>query len=497
MRPVSAGARRSLPGATSAVLAGMVALASGALLAGCVRSTAQVGPGAIRPEVLLLQQHRQLVEEGQRRSRQGTPPPRAQWETAGNPIVQIPIDTSPSGSAAANGNFVAKTLPVVPMPPPPCPYDPAATPAQKTASLLVTFPSLSWHVCVSDNRRTSLWIGPVHMQVGPNDPWVKVIERAGLGEIFVPYHQINFRPYDLQATYQLQTVEPQDLVPGMGMLVQLTNEPLWPTVVATTRDRGIGWICPGKPTRRSEEFLIWGVADGGNYDNVIEYGFRDDGSITFQVGNTGYNSPPNSVEPHTHNALWYVDTELTPFGNPLGEAAYWLTHVEPVLPTSPNSAADLKTPITVESAYKWDERDFASLVVEDGIGNPMGHNIGFEFSPLRNSLSRHFGPKETWTQNDVYVTRAHSTELAWIRNWDEPDDYLMTYLNGESVVGEDLAIWIKTAAHHHPTDEDRTGIDYNTGGTTGVTLMHWSGFKMEPRNFFPRNPLGGPVRCGP
>jgi Cu2+-containing amine oxidase len=72
----------------------------------------------------------------------------------------------------------------------------------------------------------------------------------------------------------------------------------------------------------------------------------------------------------------------------------------------------------------------------------------------------------------------------------------MTYLNGETVVGQDLAVWIKTAAHHHPNDEDRSYADLTTGGTTGVTLMHWSGFKMEPRNFFPHNPLGGPVRCG-
>src|ERR1044072_6228723 len=137
--------------------------------------------------------------------------------------------------------------------------------------------------------------------------------------------------------------------------------------------------------------------------------------------------PPTPAEPHTHNALWYVDTELTPSGANLGESAYWLTHVEPASSTNPGGAADGRTPITVEGARRWDERDFATLLIEDGVTNAFGNPLGYEFSPLRNSLSRHSGPLETWTQNDVYVTRAHPNELGWIASWTQPDNYLMTY----------------------------------------------------------------------
>ena len=55
---------------------------------------------------------------------------------------------------------------------------------------------------------------------------------------------------------------------------------------------------------------MWGVYDGTNYDNVIEYTFREDGSIGFRYGATGYNLPGKTSAAHVHNGLWRVSTKL-------------------------------------------------------------------------------------------------------------------------------------------------------------------------------------------
>ena len=61
----------------------------------------------------------------------------------------------------------------------------------------------------------------------------------------------------------------------------------------------------------------------------------------------------------------------------------------------------------------------------------------------------------------------------------------------ESVQNQDLIVWMQTSTHHQPTDEDNSA-----DGGRGVTLVHWSGFNIEPHNLFAANPLGGPPACG-
>ncbi|HEX6374981.1 MAG TPA: hypothetical protein VFZ91_04605 [Allosphingosinicella sp.] len=457
----------------------------------------QAGPPAADDPRLL--RHRRMVEEGGRASRSGPPaPPPLPNPAAG--IVQLPVDTRrPLPAARGKGAGPKEEAPAAApsriaaaaAPPPLCP------PASKTAGLLKVFPEVSWHVCVRDVGLKGLWIGPVRMRRTAGGPWMTIFYEAGLAEIFVPYHQINFRPYDLQWTFALSRVYPQDAGVG-GQLVQLTNE-AFPTVVAEVRERGIGWLCKGGPVgaptnlaRRGQDFVVWGVIDGGNYDNIVEYGFRDDGTITFRMGNTGVNSPGDPVEPHTHNALWRVDMDLNGAG---ADTATWLTRGEPGTSVPLVYAQDERTPLGVEGGRRWDAGEFTSLLIEDGAANGFGHKLGYVYSPVQDGLARHFGYKELWTQQDIYVTRYHPGELGWMTQWQYPDDNLLTYLSGQSVAGQDLVVWLKTSGHHHPTDEDRAHADLANNTHNGITLAHWSGFKIEPYNLFNANPLGGPQSC--
>ncbi len=484
--------RRSAAGLTIALLlAGLSACSAHEL-----RTARDARPSeAIQARLL---EHRRRTEEGERLSRAlrpSVPPPApaANGTTIFpvNNIIQFPINTG------VTIPFFKQTAPLPPSVPP-CPYTPGANPRARTASLVKVFPEVTWHVCVTDMGLKSLWVGPVHRAPNIFGPWTTVLHQAGLADILVPYHQTSFRPYDLVWTANLDQVTAQDA--GLtGSLIYLTNETI-PTVVAEVRDRGVAWMCKETTmaSRRAQEFVVWGVADGGNYDNIIEYTFRDDGGIAFRLGNTGYNSPDQPQEPHTHTALWRVDIDLN---GAIGDVPWWLTHQEPYSTAQPSRAFDPQFLITNEGRRGWNGQ-MASLLVTDSANNAFGQKQGYEFSPTQTATLRHFGAGETWTHNDVYVTRHHPWELTWTAvppgvGGPPPDTYLIPSLNNEPTVGQDIVIWVKTAAHHHPTDEDRSAGDLGTTNTTGVTLAHWSGFKMDPYNVFNANPMGGPARCGP
>jgi Copper amine oxidase, enzyme domain len=331
----------------------------------------------VAPNDAFENEHRRMVEEGEQASRtkQPSPPP---VSPPNNGIEQIAIDESQT-----SGNLSKKDLQqldrdtsrVLPSTPPPCPF----IKGMKTASLVKVFPDVAWHICVTDMGMKGLWVGPVHLKRTPSSPWMWVLYQAGLAEIFVPYHQTNFRAYDLRWTTKLDQVTSQD-AGANGSLITLTNEVV-PTVVAEVRERGLGWLCKQLTvaTRRAEELVVWGVSDGGNYDNIVQFGFRDDGSMSFRMGNTGFNWPTSPREAHTHNALWRIDMDLNGFA---GDSASWLRHREP-RPGTTLQALDDKLPFYVEGARKWDASQFTSLLIEDTAVNAFGHNLGYEFTTLR------------------------------------------------------------------------------------------------------------------
>lgn len=436
-----------------------------------------------RAEEARLQEHRRATEEGERVSRSmtpSTPPPAANpFGIIGYPngVLQFPLAATPpdkSPRAAGMGCHSA--------------------PGQRTARLMKIFPEVTWQVCVTDMGKKGLWVGPVSRTSGASPkPWTDLIHQAGLADIFVPYHQGSPRLYDMRFTQRLDQVTAQDAGPN-GALIYLSGETI-PTVVAEIRERGVAWLCKGNisaATRRGQELVIWGVSDAGNYDNIIEYTFRDDGSMVFRTGNTGYNSPPRPTEPHTHNALWRIDLDLNGAPN---DSASWLEHRESATAAQPLQAQDVPIPILAEGQRLWDGQ-INSLLVTDSATNAFGNALGYELSPLQHGASRHFGSQEAWTQGDVFVTRYYPTELGWTTAWTSPDNYLMAYLNNEPTSGQDLVLWARTAAHHHPSDEDRASQDLGTTNTTGITLTHWSGVRLDPYNSHNSNPMGGPKRCG-
>lgn len=197
-----------------------------------------------------------------------------------------------------------------------------------------------------------------------------------------------------------------------------------------------------------------------------------------------------------HDALWRIDVDLD---DAEGDTPYLVRHVEPDpgAPT-PLTAVDEHVLFNggTEGFADWDPLELTSLLIEDQGENALGHRRGYELHPLRTGTARHFGPRESWTRHDFWVTRYDpEAPTAWADRWRSPDEYLLPDAAEEqSLEGEDVVLWYLTSAHHDPTDEDRVNnpplFDY------GITRTHWFGFELAPHDFFDHNPLGGPSRCG-
>ena len=70
----------------------------------------------------------------------------------------------------------------------------------------------------------------------------------------------------------------------------------------------------------------------------------------------------------------------------------------------------------------------------------------------------------------------------WRYTWYSPDDYLPRYVGDSQIVGstgDGIAVWYIGSAHHDPSDLNN---QKGSGDRTGVTLVHWSGFDMEPHD---------------
>ena len=380
-------------------------------------------------------------------------------------------------------------------------------------------PGTHWRFGLRDDGLKGLSIVDATVKAGQLPAPVYVIKHAGLADIFVPYDDGSYETYDMQGGYQnLDPIQAEDLPPQLSSLVYLRRKDpngyspdLQPKVAVECRDSGISWLCKtrGDPSqsirRRLHEVVVWAVFDGDDYDNIIEYRFREDGSVGFRYGATGFNIPgdghqyPLPSTPHVHNGFWRVSTQL--FGRTDNELTRF-QHLDNGDGTFTNS--DVSVP--KETSVMWVPEQFTSLTVQSQSQlNGHQHQMGYEFGPWNRTGTARQSTDE-WTEADFYVTNDHPGEDGfdlsnppndWRFVWHSPNDYLLNkYLNHE-VIGDPapgIVVWYTSSAHHEPSDLDRHTGDQGDA-YTGVTLTHWSGFDMDPHNLFDSNPVGDPVHC--
>jgi Cu2+-containing amine oxidase len=377
--------------------------------------------------------------------------------------------------------------------------------------LRIDFPDSHWRFGLRNDGLKGLSLVDVAIQAAQLPSKQYIIKHAGMTEIFVPYDDGTYLSWDLSSYDRMDQIDPEDLPAQLGALVYL-REPSgpyyvrdpYPKVAVECREAGIAWLCKhgdNRTRRRVYEVVVWGVYDADNYDNIIEYTFKEDGGIGFRYGATGYNLVTKSSAAHVHNGLWRVSTML--FGRTDNQVLEF-QHVE-----SPDgtSAMDSESEVVHEMSLDWDPLEFSSVIVQSTTQmNDYGHLMGYEFLPNSRTGTGRFSKrpqdKELVFQADDFVTNDNPGQDGsgsgldnWLYTWERPDDYLLRYVDQDQVVGssgDGIAIWYIGSAHHLPSDSDN---QKGSGDRSGITLVHWSGFDMVPHNLFDYNPLGGPPRC--
>ncbi|MCA9861025.1 MAG: hypothetical protein KC438_14950, partial [Thermomicrobiales bacterium] len=162
--------------------------------------------------------------------------------------------------------------------------------------------SVRWLLTLYNVGKKGLWVRNVTLRRPGDSASHQILKRGGVAEILVPYHN-GIHLWDTEFTGDpneiggsLRAMTDGDLPPHDGFLAWLTCDNA-PRVVGEIRDRGIAAICKGQgsgleygATYRSTEVSLWSVFDTGNYDYVMEYVLRDDGSFGVRLGASGYNN---------------------------------------------------------------------------------------------------------------------------------------------------------------------------------------------------------------
>jgi len=318
----------------------------------------------------------------------------------------------------------------------------------------------TWDLCFDAVSRYGLIIRLAGFRKSPTAPLMRVLFDARISEIFVPYHAGSPRFFDVSDfNFPLLTLTAADcprprLIIGGGK------------VCREFRDRGLAWKNDGL-VRRGLELVLWAVIDAANYNYVIEWAFRDDGSIAGRAGSTGPKlGGPDDTSGHIHNFTWRLDVDLNGAG---GDSVHLTRHAENFL-VNPSTSADAESLIAVEGGRIWSPTTFNTLEIHDSLlQNGRGRPTAYELVPLRTGTARH---TELYTRNDFWVTAFSSTELL--------AKLLPSYVNGQNVGSADIVMWYTSSAHHENgmRDEDRDTVP-----------LLWTGFELVPQNLFDRTPF--------
>jgi Cu2+-containing amine oxidase len=320
--------------------------------------------------------------------------------------------------------------------------------------------------------RPGLIITGAWFKTGPAAEWFQVLGEVRLSEIFVPYNNGTTRIYDIgaQGSYDLL----QHTQADAGINGQLLNDGL---VVKEIRDTGVLWKYYDK-VRRGQELVLWATVGATNYNYLVEYGFRCDGTITCRLGSTGKNLGNHETMGHLHHGCWRIDMNL---GDKDHNSVAVLRRTE--AKDGDGKAEDSIKHLKTEGGVDWKAEDFTRLRVESKKKNAQGHLIAYEFVPQRPGTPRHHGQNESFTAKDFWVTPYKFDQLYYC--------HLPEYVKaGRSVADTDVVIWYMSPAYHLPRDED--GIFVNPRGdmeVRGVALTTWCGLEMRPRNLFEKTPL--------
>ncbi len=321
-----------------------------------------------------------------------------------------------------------------------------------------------------------------------------VLGQANLAQIHVPYDDNGARFHDVSdfglGGTNLDDLTPEDC-PNGTLLVNAGKHVLCMQI----GPRGYAYKYFAQQLQGSA-LSLYSVSHVGQYNYVPVWRFIDNGAIEPTIGATGklqrmnYNSAavgwPVRVDQggqvyaiaHMHNYFWRLDFDIDgPQNDQVEEFEF--------TPIDNNYSYQVSvTPFSTETGRTVNPTRMRSWRVRDTVAtNSDGHAISYHLDPLRVGHI-HQGPAvEPFTNNQFYVTvnkpcekyASHNPEVQCAAD-------VSRFVNGESLVGQDIVVWYGITFHHLPRDEDE-----------GMMDAHWDGFQLTPRDWTATNPLDNVV----
>ena len=347
-----------------------------------------------------------------------------------------------------------------------------------------------WEMCFEVRASEGVVFHDVHF-TPPGGARYKVLGEAAVSQIHVPYDDNGARFHDV-SDYGLGTSSHlNDLSASLdcpqGTLRQNGTKNV---LCQTQRVRGVhSWGASGHGTGYLLE--LFSVSHVGAYNYIPAWQFHDDGTIEVAIGATGKLQRSTTDQTRAENG-WYLH------GNTIGLSHlhnyYWrldfdlgssvTDDVVQEIDFAPNGSRTTRslssTTFTQEVARDRNTDRNRRWRVVDTAQNADGHAISWEIEPVLVG-HRDEGPSyEPFTFDDLWVTKNKTCERFASHNPTtggcarEVNDFT----NGESLVGQDLVVWVGLSFHHLPRDEDQV-----------MMPAHWNSFRIIPRDFTATNPL--------
>jgi primary-amine oxidase len=266
-------------------------------------------------------------------------------------------------------------------------------------------------------------------------------------------------------------------------------------------------------SRRARNLVLRTIGTFGNYDYVLDWVFRQDGTIHVRVGATGIDEvkgvkgrtatdTPEMKEDtygrfiaenivgvdHDHYFSFRLDFDVDGTSNSFVKDRLSTKRLPPSSPRKSLWVAEPEVAKTEEQAKSRMGMEHPEIwrVVNSSVKNPLGYPVSYELMPQENAMS-------LMLPEDYPQLRAGFTDYqVWVTPYDDKEryaagDYPMESHGGDglpawtkknrAIENTDIVLWYTMGFHHVPHSEDWP-----------VMPTIWHEFELRPVNFFANNP---------
>jgi primary-amine oxidase len=331
--------------------------------------------------------------------------------------------------------------------------------------------------------------------------WFTVVKNLQVSEILVPYDRLDPVFLDVSDfTFNLIPARKEFLGPNCvlpGEILDASDPQKKNKVLKEVHDDGLRWANQYGKVRRGEQMLLWSLFDGGNYRYILEYGFKDDGSISCRVGATAHNffdRRKDQGDVHLHVGCWRLDPELSEDGPmPVGGDHQNQALLVRRVPRDPVPNGMFRVDVApfnangqgkaMEGFADWKAEEFTilrlqSLTRKNSSKDP--HFTAYDLIPIRTGSVRNYPWKYAFANHDFWVTHRQPPGARY-------RDVPLHATFSRPLDKAPLTVWHNSPSLHVPRGEDfgPDGVSRNYG----AAITSWTGFLLRPVNLFDSTPL--------